>query len=143
MDYQIQGQTAFVSAGAHGIGEAIANLLTQEGARVVVADQDESGLNANAKRWTGVVAADLASGAGMDHAIKYVLETLGGPPDILINNLGVADATPFEDISDEQGAKSFQVNLMGAVRTCRALLPKMAERGSGAVVNTGFDLAKQ
>src|SRR5687767_9527525 len=50
---------------------------------------------------------------------------------------------PFEDTSDEIWMRSFEVNLMGTVRTCRALLPRMAARGSGAVVNTGSDLAKQ
>ena len=51
MDYQIQGKTAFVSAGAHGIGEAIADLLTQEGASVIVADSDESALKEKGRRW--------------------------------------------------------------------------------------------
>ena len=46
-------------------------------------------------------------------------------------------------MSDEIWAQSFQVNLMGTVRTCRALVPKMAARGRGSVVNTGSDLAKQ
>jgi NAD(P)-dependent dehydrogenase (short-subunit alcohol dehydrogenase family) len=44
MDYQLRGKLAFVTAGAHGIGEAIANLLTGEGAVVIVADQDAAAL---------------------------------------------------------------------------------------------------
>jgi NAD(P)-dependent dehydrogenase (short-subunit alcohol dehydrogenase family) len=72
-----------------------------------------------------------------------MLETFGRVPDILINNLGVGNSTPFEEASDDVWAQAFQVNLMGCVRTCRALVPKMAERGSGVVVNTGSDLAKQ
>jgi NAD(P)-dependent dehydrogenase (short-subunit alcohol dehydrogenase family) len=143
VDYQIKGKTAFVTAGAHGIGEAIANLLTQEGTRVVVADEDAVALADKASRWAGTVAADLATGPGMDRAIQYAFDTFKAPPDILVNNLGVGNASPFEDISDERWARSFQINLMGAVRTCRAFLPKMAERGSGSVVNTGSDLAKQ
>ena len=79
----------------------------------------------------------------MQHAVASVLDTFGGAPDILINNLGVGDSTPFEEITDERWAQSFDVNLMGTVRTCRALVPQMAARGSGAVVNTGSDLAKQ
>ena len=67
----------------------------------------------------------------------------GRAPDILINNLGVGSSAPFEDTTDEMWAQSFQVNLMGTVRTCRALVPKMAARGEGSVVNTGSDLAKQ
>ncbi|MCM3881386.1 MAG: SDR family NAD(P)-dependent oxidoreductase, partial [Vicinamibacterales bacterium] len=61
MDYQLKGKSAYVSAGAHGIGEAIADLLTQEGASVVVADRDEEALQEKARKWHGTVAADLAT----------------------------------------------------------------------------------
>jgi NAD(P)-dependent dehydrogenase (short-subunit alcohol dehydrogenase family) len=135
--------SAFVSAGAHGIGQAIADLLTQEGAVVLVADHDEAALRNTSKKWKGSIAADLSTPEGVDRAVAYVLDAFKGPPDILINNLGVADATPFTEISDERWARSFQLNVMGCVRACRAFLPRMAERGSGSVVNTGSDLAKQ
>ena len=143
MDYQLRGKTAYVSAGAHGIGEAIADLLAAEGAEVVVSDRDGDTLHKKSSRWRGTVDADLATAAGVQHAVDYVLGTFGNAPDILINNLGVGDSTPFEEIDDERWTKSIDVNLMGAVRTCRALVPGMAVRGSGAVVNTGSDLAKQ
>src|SRR5580700_1556700 len=143
MDLQIKGQTACVTAGAHGIGEAIADLLTEEGARVVVADRDGAALRESRPRWAGVVEADLATAEGVNHAVSQVRATFGGSPDILINNLGVGDAARFEEITDERWADSLAVNLMGTVRICRALLPQMAKRGSGSVVNIGSDLAKQ
>lgn len=143
MDYQIRGKCALVCAGAHGIGEAIADLLTQEGAIVVVADRDEETLAGNASRWAGIVAADLATADGVDQAVSAALRTFGRAPDILINNLGVGNAATFEEISDEVWAQSFNINLMGTIRTCRALIPAMAKQGSCAVVNTGSDLAKQ
>jgi NAD(P)-dependent dehydrogenase (short-subunit alcohol dehydrogenase family) len=143
MDYQLKGKHALVSAGAHGIGEAIADLLTQEGASVVVADQDGATLAEKKGKWAGIFAADLATAEGINGAVAHATKTFGGVPDILINNLGVGDSTPFEEVSDERWARSFQVNLMGCVRACRAVVPKMAERGSGSVVITGSDLAKQ
>jgi NAD(P)-dependent dehydrogenase (short-subunit alcohol dehydrogenase family) len=143
MDYQLKGKSALVSAGAHGIGEAIADLLSQEGAHVVVADHDEAVLREKSKKWKGTVAANLSTAAGVDRAVAYALDAFKGPPDILINNLGVGDARPFTQISDEQWAQSFQINVMGTVRMCRALVPQMTARGSGSVVNTGSDLAKQ
>ncbi len=143
MDYHLHGKSALVSAGAHGIGEAIADLLSQEGAIVVVADQDEAALHTKSGKWKSTVAADLATPAGVDRAVAHAVDTFNGPPDILINNLGVGNAVPFTDISDELWARSFQINLMGTVRMCRAIVPQMAARGSGAVVNTGSDLAKQ
>jgi NAD(P)-dependent dehydrogenase (short-subunit alcohol dehydrogenase family) len=143
MDYQLADKFAFVTAGAHGIGEAIANLLTREGARVVVADQDDAALSAKAAHWHGTVTADLAVSQGVDAAVSFALDRFGRVPDILINNLGLADPAAFEDLSDQRWARAFEINLMGCVRTCRALLPAMASLGSAAVVNIASDLAKQ
>ncbi|MGH9159738.1 MAG: SDR family NAD(P)-dependent oxidoreductase [Vicinamibacteraceae bacterium] len=143
MDYQLENKNAFVAAGAHGIGEATANLLAQEGATVVVADLDEAALHEKPSRWRGTLAVDLATAEGVERAVTYVLDTFSGPPDILINNLGVGDSTPFAEITDERWMRSFDINLMGSVRLCRALVPRMAEVGGGAVVITGSDLAKQ
>jgi NAD(P)-dependent dehydrogenase (short-subunit alcohol dehydrogenase family) len=143
VNYGLNGKTAYVSAGAHGIGEAIADLLTREGASVIVADADEAALADKAGKWAGTIAADLASAPGVSSAVDHVLRQFGGAPDIVVNNLGVGNPTPFEEATDEVWERSIAVNLMGCVRTCRALMPRMAERGSGAVVNTGSDLAKQ
>ena len=143
MDYHLKGKNAFVCAGAHGIGRAAADLLTQEGAKVIVADLDADALRENGGEWAGTFAADLSTAEGVDRAVTHVLDSFGRAPDILINNLGVGDSSSFQDISDERWARSFQVNLMGCIRTCRALVPRMAEQGEASVVNTGSDLAKQ
>jgi NAD(P)-dependent dehydrogenase (short-subunit alcohol dehydrogenase family) len=143
VNYGLNGKTAYVSAGAHGIGEAIADLLTREGASVIVADADEAALADKAGKWAGTITADLSSAPGVSGAVDHVLRQFGGVPDIVVNNLGVGNPTPFEEATDEVWERSIAVNLMGCVRTCRALMPRMAERGSGAVVNTGSDLAKQ
>ena len=143
MDYRLQGRLALVTAGAHGIGQAIADLLAAEGVRVIVADVDKAGLAAAGGNWHGTVWADLATADGMAAATDFALERFGRAPDILINNLGLADAAPFQELSDDRWVRAFSINLMGAVRTCRALLPAMAERGDAAVVNIASDLAKQ
>ena len=143
MDYGLKGKYAVVNAGAFGIGESVADLLTQEGASVIVADRDQAVLEEKASRWAGVVVADLATAQGTDAMVAYVLSTFGRAPDILINNLGVGDSSSFEEISDERWAKSLEINLMGCIRACRALVPAMAKNGSASIVNTGSDLAKQ
>src|SRR5215831_10648780 len=99
MDYQLQGKLCFVTAGANGIGAAIANLLTAEGARVIVADRDEKALHECGRAWHDTFAADLSTAQGMGDAVAFVMESFQGAPDILINNLGVADPAPFEQIS--------------------------------------------
>jgi NAD(P)-dependent dehydrogenase (short-subunit alcohol dehydrogenase family) len=143
MDYQLKGKLCFVTAGANGIGAAIADLLTEEGASVVVADCDIATLNSKKNYWHGTFAADLSTAAGIETSIQYVLRTFRRAPDVLVNNLGVADPLPFDQISDEQWLRSMNVNLLGCIRTCRALLPGMAELGSAAVVNIGSDLGRQ
>ena len=77
MDYQLKGKLAYVSAGAHGIGEAIADLLTQEGAEVIVADSDADVLRKKAGKWRATITADLATGAGVDDATAYALDKFG------------------------------------------------------------------
>src|SRR5262245_42869203 len=143
MDYQIADKLAFVAAGAHGIGEAVADLLTQEGAEVIVADCDQAALCEKSSRWRGVFAADLATADGVSRAVAHVQAAFGRAPDILIHNLGVGDSGSFEEITDERWQRSFDINLMGCVRACRALVPAMAGRGGASVVITGSDLAKQ
>src|SRR5688572_11372365 len=100
MDYKIKGKLAFVTAGAWGIGQAIANLLIEEGAKVIVADQDQADLSENGRNWAGTFAADLTTAEGVDSAVAYVLKTFGKAPDILINNVGVADPNSLAEISD-------------------------------------------
>ena len=120
MDFQVKGKLAYISAGSTGIGEAIANLLTKEGAKVIVSARNPDTLKEKGGAWHGTVSADIATSQGVQKAVDYVLGTFGRAPDILINNLGVGDSTPFEEITDEKWAQSIQINLMGTVRTCRA-----------------------
>ena len=144
MDYQLRGKTAYVSAGAHGIGEAIADLLAGEGrARCSSATTTATCCARRHTSGTAPLPRTWRPPKGSITPRTSCSTRSAGPPDILINNLGVGNSTPFEDITDEHWARSIDVNLMGTVRTCRALLPHMAARGTGAVVNTGSDLAKQ
>src|SRR5688572_16498065 len=113
MDYHLNGQLACVFAGAHGIGAAIADLLAAEGASVIVADHDAEGLAHRSQGWRASIVADLATAEGMTSAVAAVLDKFGRAPDILINNLGVGNSTPFEGVTDEAWSASFQVNLMG------------------------------
>jgi NAD(P)-dependent dehydrogenase (short-subunit alcohol dehydrogenase family) len=143
MDYRIQGKCVFINAGAHGIGEATADLLTQEGASVIVADKDSTALEEKGHRWAGVVVADLATADGIESAMAQVFATFGRAPDILVNNLGVGNSASFEALSDEDWTKCFEVNFLGCVRSCRAMIPRMSELGDASVVNMGSDIAKQ
>jgi NAD(P)-dependent dehydrogenase (short-subunit alcohol dehydrogenase family) len=145
VDLRLGDKTAYVTGGAKGIGEAIVDLLSSEGVRVAVSDVDAARLAENKRRWGGdavTIEADLA-GPGATEAAERAMELLGGAPDILINNVGEARPTPFEDITDEAWLANYELNFMSHVRASRAVVPRMASTGGGVVVFMASDLAKQ
>ena len=143
MDYQLDGRLALVTAAAHGIGEATANVLASEGVLVFGVDLDAGALEQNGAKWDSTFAGDLSTEDGVRATLEAFRQRHGRPPDILVNNVGVADQEPFSTLSDAQWQRSHDLNLMSCVRMCRALLPGMAERGDAAVVSVSSDLAKQ
>ena len=128
VDYQLKGQLAYVSAGAHGIGEAIADLLTQEGAEVIVADADADVLRAESGKVAGNRCCRSCNACRRregDGVCAEAIRPRAGHPHQQPRR------RQFDAVrrsSDEIWARSFEVNLMGTVRTCRALVPKMAAR---------------
>ncbi len=143
MDYQLEGKIALVTAAAHGIGEATANLLAAEGAAVFAVDVDADGLAQNGGAWASTFVGDLSREDGVKATVEAFLARHGRAPDILVNNVGVADQEPFATLSDAQWQRSHDLNLMSCVRMCRALLPAMAEAGNAALISVSSDLAKQ
>ncbi len=133
----MEGKLALVSGSTAGIGFAISSGLAAEGARVIVNGRTVERVNdaierirsrhANAKLES--LPADLGSAAGAQEAV-------GRFPDVevLVNNLGIFDPKPFEEISDEEWLRFFQVNVMSGVRLSRAYLPRMKERNWGRIV---------
>ncbi len=143
MDYKLEGKLVLVTAAAHGIGQATANMLVDEGAAVLGVDVDASGLEENGAAWSKTVVADLSTAAGVESAVNAFRAHFGRAPDILVNNVGVADQETFENLSDTHWQRSHDLNLMACVRMCRAIVPAMVEAGSGTVVSVSSDLAKQ
>ena len=137
------GRVAVVTGAASGIGEATARRLADEGAAVAVADRDAAGAEraAAAIRAAGGNArpypCDIARSDQVAGAASAVERELGAV-DVLANVAGVGDAAGLdgiEQIDDARWNLVLAVNLSGAFYWCRALLPGMAARGRGAVVN--------
>ncbi len=143
MDYRLEGKRVLLTAAAHGIGQATANMLTAEGASVFAIDVDGAALEENGAAWSGRFVADLSTAEGVKAAIGAFRAQFGRAPDILINNVGVADQASFENLSDALWQRSHDINLMSCVRMSRVILPAMVEAGAGAVVSVSSDLAKQ
>lgn len=84
------------------------------------------------------IAADLGSAAGAEKVVRQFPEV-----DILANNLGIFEAKPFQEISDADWLRFFEVNVMSGVRLSRHYLPRMKERGWGRIVFISSESAVQ
>ncbi|MFJ1460149.1 oxidoreductase [Nocardia sp. N2S4-5] len=136
MELDLTGKTAVVTGAGRGIGLAVAEALTAEGARVVGAARTITPELEKAS--VAAVSADLGTADGAAALIDAALTELGGI-DILVNNVGGGDADRlglggFLDVSDEQWRILFDLNLFSAVWATRAALPSLLER-RGAIVN--------
>jgi 3-oxoacyl-[acyl-carrier protein] reductase len=143
MDLGLQDRVCVVTGSTAGIGLETARLLAAEGARVVVTGRDSERVE-KARQDLGAelgVVADLAEPGAAAELIAAAGEL--GAVGCLVNNVGVAYQTGFEELSDEQWDEMWQLNVMSAMRTMRAALPAMLERGSGSIVNVSSTAAKR
>jgi NAD(P)-dependent dehydrogenase (short-subunit alcohol dehydrogenase family) len=144
MDLQLDGKRALVTGSTAGIGYAIAERLANEGAQVVVNGRTEQRVTAALKTLSGRgvkaegLAADLGTAAGVEEAIRKFPDV-----DILVNNLGIFEPKPFEQISDQDWFRFFEVNVMSGVRLSRHYLPRMKERGWGRIIFISSESAIQ
>ena len=152
MDLLIESKTAVVTGSTAGIGLAIAALLVSEGADVIVNGRTQERVDETVARiQSGAgnqktegggrvrgVAADLATAAGAAEFVKRIPET-----DILVNNLGIFEPKPFEEIPDEDWFRFFETNVMSGVRLSRAYLPRMRERNWGRIIFVSSESALQ
>jgi NAD(P)-dependent dehydrogenase (short-subunit alcohol dehydrogenase family) len=129
------GPGVVVTGAGNGIGRALARKLAAEGARVVVNDLDADATRAVAAEIGGLAwAGDAATADGVT-ALIDAAHTYLGEIDIFFANAGV-DVSAGLDATDEQWARSLEVNLMAHVRAARLLVPDWLVRGSGRFVVT-------
>jgi NAD(P)-dependent dehydrogenase (short-subunit alcohol dehydrogenase family) len=143
------GRTALVTGSTSGIGEAIAQRLADEGAHVLVSgrDSDRGSSCVQRIRDTGgladFLAVDLArSYAGIRAFAAEATSLLGGRVDILVNNAGLYPAPPTTDLADDDLDAMLAVNIAAPYVLTASLIPAMADRGSGSVVNIGSWMAQ-
>ena len=137
MNLKLTDKAALVSGSSKGIGFAIAAGLAREGARVIVNGRSEIAV-AEAKEQIEQTVPDarIESFAGDLSTAAAAATLLQQFPfvDILVNNLGIFEPKSFEDISDEEWRRFFEVNVLSGVRLSRAYLPGMKERNWGRIV---------
>jgi NAD(P)-dependent dehydrogenase (short-subunit alcohol dehydrogenase family) len=137
MDLQLTDKKALVTGSTAGIGFAIASLLAQEGASIVVNGRTQQRVDEAIERirqgkkdaqLTGV-AADLGTKKGVDVLTRSIPAL-----DILVNNLGIFEPKPFTEITDEDWLRFFEVNVLSGVRLSRFYLPQMLQKNWGRIV---------
>ncbi len=144
MDLGLRDRVCVVTGSTGGIGLEAARILAQEGARVVVCGRSPDRVE-SARLDVGAelgVACDLAEPDEPSRLIAQARERLG-PVDCLVNNVGLAYQTTLEELSDSQWDETWQLNVMSFVRTIRAVLPEMKERGGGSIVNVSSTAGKR
>ncbi|HTI13497.1 MAG TPA: glucose 1-dehydrogenase [Dictyobacter sp.] len=144
--YGIEGRVALVTGGAKGIGEAIATLSAQEGAKVVVMDYDGTALDATVARLraegyevTGVVG-DVSKAADCKRAVDTAVETYG-TLNILFPNAGVPLIASVKDVEIADVDRVVDINLKGMIYICKYAIPELIKAGGGAIVTTGSEMA--
>ncbi|HZX32057.1 MAG TPA: SDR family oxidoreductase [Rhodocyclaceae bacterium] len=137
MNLQLSGKRALVTGSTAGIGFAIALELAREGTMVTVNGRSPERVAAAMARIRQTVPNAEVGGVAADLSTAYGVEALlerCPAMDILVNNLGIFDPVPFEDIPDAEWQRFFEVNVMSGVRLSRHYLPRMKAAGWGRVV---------
>ncbi len=137
MDLKLTDKRALVTGSSKGIGLAIVTALAREGATVVINGRTEETVSVGRDEVLAAVpdakieafVGDLSTASAAERLAAQVPAV-----DILVNNLGIFEATPFEQIPDEDWRRFFEVNVLSGVRLSRTYLPGMKARGWGRIV---------
>jgi NAD(P)-dependent dehydrogenase (short-subunit alcohol dehydrogenase family) len=137
MDLQLRGKRALVTGSTAGIGLAAAIGLYREGVSVVVNGRTKERVEEAVTRVRGSggdgevsgIAGDLSGARGIEQLVGQLPEV-----DILVNNLGIFEPKPFEEIPDADWLRFFETNVMSGVRLTRHYLPGMRRKDWGRVV---------
>lgn len=136
MDLQLAGKKALVSGSTAGIGLAIASLLAQEGAEVIINGRSDASVQqaiADIKRTTGKTVSGFAGDLTQAEVAQSLVSRFP-QVDILVNNLGIFEPKAFADIPDADWQRFFDVNVLSGVRLARLYLAGMQQKDWGRIV---------
>ncbi len=145
MDLQLKGKRALVTGSTAGIGAAIAKALAREGARVIVNGRSAADVEKAVATLKAESGGDLVGFAGDFGTAQPIEDLVRRHPevDILVNNMGIFEPKPFEDIPDADWMRFFEVNVLSGVRLSRAYLPAMKRANWGRIIFISSESALQ
>ena len=140
MNLQLTDKVAFITGASKGIGREVAALLAAEGCDVAITARGREELDKTAakiatdsgRRVIGLVG-DMSKNEDVVRCVAATNEQLGGI-DILVTCAGSSPGGLLEDLTEEQWMQSLNLKFMGYVRTVRAVIPQMKNRGNGSIV---------
>jgi 3-oxoacyl-[acyl-carrier protein] reductase len=140
MELGLEGAGALVTGASKGIGLACARLLAEEGCSVAINARDAERLTAAAESITAdtrtrvvPIAGDMSAPGEAERVNRAAIGQLGSL-DVLITCAGSSPGGLIEELTEEHWAVSLGLKFLGYVRSCKAVLPHMRERGSGSIV---------
>jgi NAD(P)-dependent dehydrogenase (short-subunit alcohol dehydrogenase family) len=144
MALRLSGKVALITGGTSGIGEATARLFAREGAQVAITGRRvELGEAAVAqiKRSGGEAIFSAADVTRAEDCRRSIAEAIAafGHIDILFNNAGIVTQGTLEETSEEDWARTFDVNVKGTYLMTKLMLPLMREQGGGVIINNASD----
>lgn len=146
MDLGLAGKRCVVTGASRGIGRRTAELLAGEGASVLLVARSEDALAEVAAGCDGGrafhLACDVTGPGAAERIATAASESLGGA-DVLVNNAGAAQWRALEEVPEGDWQDAWELNVMAPLRISRALIPGMAERGWGRIVNVSSTAGKR
>jgi 3-oxoacyl-[acyl-carrier protein] reductase len=125
----LSGRRALVTGGTRGIGRAIAERLLADDAQVLITGSRPLSDVVDSFEYRGV---DFADSSALE---AFAEEAADWAPDVLVNNAGINRLSPFAEIEPDDFDRIQAVNMRAPMMLCRAVLPRMRERGWGRIVN--------
>jgi NAD(P)-dependent dehydrogenase (short-subunit alcohol dehydrogenase family) len=146
LDLQLKGKSALVTGSTSGIGLAIARQLAREGVAVTIVGRTrkktEKSLQSLEANVSGAPLRAIVANAATVEGCAEIVRQLP-TVDILVNNLGIYEAKPFAEITDEDWQSFFEANIMSGVRLSRHYFPQMLRRNQGRIIFISSESALQ
>ncbi len=145
MDLKLKGKLSLVSGSTAGIGFAIAQKLAEEGAHVIVNGRSQAAVDQAVGKLKDETGGTLIGFAGdlSQASVADALVRKHPGVEILVNNLGIFEPRPFEDIPDADWIRFFEVNVLSGVRLARSYLPAMRTANWGRIIFISSESAVQ